>query len=144
MLVSELGKVGIRAKLNLMEQGRFSATVLLEPQYPIGQMAMTNGTALTPEHGNGYLANSKYGGVYNRSMVSDLTYDALAERFITSLDEKERGELARQIQFRAAEMMYRIQLPMPDSTMTHWRDLHLFWHGDSNNYGMMLATAWIE
>lgn len=140
---SMLQAVGVRARLNLMEYGRFLETVV-QAKYPVGQMAISAVSVNSLEDAHALFSFWSEAGAVNRSIVRDPEYDDLFKRFMTTVDQAKRRALARELQIMAAQKSYRVLLPMPDSTMTALPGIHFTWMGSTRDYSMMLETAWIE
>jgi len=138
-----LNEVGIRAKLNLMEYGRYAATVV-KANYPEGEMAMSPASVLTPEAAHALGSPWSKSGTVNRSIVRDPEYDALYERFAASTDEAERAELARQLQIMMVSKAYKVLLPITDSVMVGLPGIHFNWMGGSRELGPLFENIWIE
>ncbi len=142
-LTGMLNAVGIRAKLNMMEYGRYTTTVL-QAKYPVGELAMSPRNAPTPESAHALTTFWSEAGAVNRSVVNDPEYDRLYNQFRATGDENRRVDLARQLQTMAVSKAYAAFMPMPDSTMVGVRGLHYTWVGNTRDYSMLLETAWIE
>ncbi len=142
-IASMLAKVGIRAKLNLMESGRYVA-VVIGNTFPDGEMVLNPLTVTTPEDALAFTSLWSKAGRTNRSRVKDPEYDKLYEQFLRTTGEEDRAKVARQMQLMAADRAWRVPLPMSDSTVTAHGGLHFTWPGNTRNLGMMLATAWRE
>jgi len=142
-VASMLGQVGIRAKLNLMEKGRYNETVLAA-KYPVGELAISPRTAVTPEDAHALTTYWSQAGRVNRSLVNDPEYDALFEEFRATTDEAKRADLARQLQIMIASKAYAAYLPMADSTMTALPGIHYIWVGNTRDYSMLMETMWME
>lgn len=115
-VTSMLQAVGIDVKLNLMEHGRYTATVL-QASYPVGEMALTVILQDTPEDSTALANPTKYGGTTNRSVVKDPQYDRIYEEFLASRDDAKRAQLARDMQLRHVEQAYRVILPFVDDVL---------------------------
>ncbi|MBI2916986.1 MAG: ABC transporter substrate-binding protein [Chloroflexi bacterium] len=111
-----LQAVGLDVKLNLMEHGRYTATVL-QASYPVGEMALTVILQDTPEDSTSLANPTKYGGTTNRSSVSDPQYLSMYEEFLASRDDAKRAQLARDMQLRHVELAYRVLLPFVDDVL---------------------------
>ncbi len=140
-LVGMLGKGGIRAKVNMMDYGRFVSTVL-QAKYPAGEMALTLTTARTPEDAHAFTTFWSGAGATNRSLVKDPEYDQLYERFRVTTDEKQRADLARQLQAMAASKAYAAHLPQGNSTISALAGIHFTWVGNTRDYSLLLETMW--
>ncbi len=138
-----LGAVGIRAKLNMMEYGRYSTTVL-QAKYPVGELAISPRTVNTPEDNHGLFAFSSGAGATNRSVVNDPEFDKLYNDFRATTGDKKRLEQARQLQIMVASKAYAAWLPLTDSAMTAAPGLHFIWVGNTRDYSMLMETAWME
>lgn len=138
-----LGQVGIRAKLEMQEYGRYTQTVI-RASYPVGQMAISPRTANTPEDAHALLTFWSGAGAVNRSIVKDPEYDGLFLQFQRSTDENKRKELARQLQIMVASNAYNVRLPLSDSTMIALPNVHFTWVGNTRDYSMLLETAWMD
>ncbi|MBI2918403.1 MAG: ABC transporter substrate-binding protein [Chloroflexi bacterium] len=142
-LAGMLGEIGIRAKLNIQEYGRYTQTVL-RAAYPVGELAITPRTTVTPEDAHALTTYWSQAGAVNRSVVKDPEYDALFDQFRATTDENKRQNLARQLQIMAANKAYAVTLPMNDSTMVALRGVHFTWIGSTRDYSMLLETAWMD
>ncbi len=139
-----LGRVGIDAKLNFMEYGQFSATVL-QAKYPIGEFGMSPNLQLTPEDSLALANASKYAGVVNRSKVNDPEYDRLFEQFMSSNDEAKRTEIARQLQLRQIDQAYRVVMPMASDLLVTTPELHVTGYmAHGQEMFPVFETAWIS
>ncbi len=138
-----LTQVGIKAKLEFMEYGRYTATVLAA-EYPVGQMAGGPVGQRTPEEGHS-LANPsfKYGGTTNRSRVNDPDYEKTLEQFMGATDENRRLELARQLQIRHVDQAYRVVLPFPFELLVLSPNVRLTGDRSTQDRSAQLETAWI-
>ncbi|MBI2918243.1 MAG: hypothetical protein HYY01_09630 [Chloroflexi bacterium] len=140
-----LGRVGIRAKLNFMDRGRYVATVI-QANYPVGEMGTSPVLQTTPEDGHA-LANPsfKYAGTANRSRVNDPEYERLYEQFISTIDETKRNELARQLQTRQVEQTYRVVMPWVFDVFVARPELRItgFRSSPAQENSPLFETAWI-
>lgn len=114
-VVGMLSDVGIRAKLNLMEYGQYTATVF-QAKYPAGEMAFNPATLETPEaSAYAFRPQARGAGTINRSRVNDPEFADLYDKFVAASDEAARRDLARQMQYMHVERVYKVFLPIPES-----------------------------
>jgi len=114
-VVGMLSEVGIRAKLNLMEYGQYTATVF-QAKYPSGEMAFNPATLETPEaSAYAFRPQARGAGTINRSRVNDPEFADLFDRYVAATDNAQRMDLARQMQSMHVERVYKVFLPIPES-----------------------------
>jgi len=148
-----LSRVGIRAKLNFMEYGKYTATVI-QAKYPIGEMGTSPILQVTPEDGHALANPTKYVGIANRSRVNffledepglkDPEYARLYEEFMATTDEAKRAELARKMQIRQVEQAYRIVMPMAfDLGVFAPQVRYTGYRSNTQEMSPFLETAWL-